>query len=82
MVWTAKNGIKMAGGMADKGVPVGYKRDSVITTYYNDDATVANQWGLSGSWVAAVNWSALTYTSSDVHNVSVTLSYDWADQIQ
>lgn len=56
-----------------------YKATSEITIYQGDDLTPECKWYLYNSWVRGINWSQLTYTSSDVHSVTVTLAYDWAE---
>ena len=67
-IWNASDGIKLA---AD------YKSDSIIKLY---DAAggMVGQWILHGSWPKQVGFSALTYTSSDIHSVDVVVAYDWA----
>lgn len=69
-VWTPDEGLKPAAT---------YKSLSKIEVYLGDDRSLESVWYMYNSWVKTVNWSSLTYTSSDVHNVTVTLAYDWAE---
>jgi hypothetical protein len=58
-----------------------YKDTSVITQYYADDGDTtapAAVWTLNNSWIKGISHSTLTYGTSDVHNVIVTVAYDWA----
>ena len=67
-VWTEQNGLQVADI---------YKKRSQIDTYtpagYN---TIT--WCLVGSWPKVIKQGELTYTSSDVKIVEVTITYDWA----
>lgn len=73
-VWTPSEGIKYADD---------YKFTSVLKTLPIDwDGDInhpdVQAWTLMNSWVSKVDWCELTYTTSDMINVNVTLSYDWA----
>jgi hypothetical protein len=67
-VWTPAYGVKPA---------VEYKFESVINVYIAD-AIEAFRWTLVNSWVKSISWADLTYVSSDMHMVTITLAYDWA----
>lgn len=69
-VWSPETGIQMASK---------YKFDSSIEQYFADDQTLARTWTLHGSWIRGIARSNLTYTQSEVHSVTVTLAYDWAE---
>lgn len=69
-IWTTENGLAPASE---------YRGDSEIQVYQGDNMTSEVVWTLKNSWVKQVSWSNLTYTTSDVHSVTVTLSYDWAE---
>jgi hypothetical protein len=69
MMWTAD------GGMA---VAANYKNLTGIAVL-DAAGAVANGWLLHGSWPKQISFSALTYTSSDIHNVDVTVAFDWAE---
>lgn len=71
-IWNQKEGIRPA---------VEYKRDTRIIQYLADDITPAFTWVMYGSWLKGISSSQLTYTSSDMHNVIITISYDWAELI-
>jgi hypothetical protein len=68
-VWSAASGLKS---------PNDYKNDSIITTYTLDWVT-KSVWTLHGSWPSTVKEGDLTYTSTDIKVIEVTVSYDWAD---
>lgn len=71
-VWTPEGGIQPAAS---------YKSISTITQYYADDETEAQVWTLNGSWIRTISHSPLTYTNSEVYNVTVAVAYDWATVI-
>ena len=54
-----------------------YKQESRLTTYL-PDYTAVNRWVLMNSWPSQIKHGDLTYTSSDIKIVEVTLTYDWA----
>jgi hypothetical protein len=68
-VWAHTTGLK---------APTEYKKDSKITTYTLD--WIKNvTWTLRGSWPSIVKEGDLTYTSTDIKVIEVTISYDWAE---
>ena len=64
----------------DKGIRVAseYMEDTTITAYYAD-GNPAYKWTLKNSWIKAVTATRLTYESSGVNNVNVTVAYSWAE---
>lgn len=72
-VWDPYNGIKSADT---------YKFNSILKTFPQDWSGDIDDyievWMLRNSWISRVSWSDLTYTASDVVNITVTVSYDWA----
>ncbi|MCK9557748.1 MAG: phage tail protein [Candidatus Cloacimonetes bacterium] len=68
-VWSSKTGLAS---------PTDYKKDSTIYVY-NLDWTTKSTWILHGSWPSVVKEGDLTYTSTDVKVIEVTISYDWAE---
>lgn len=71
-VWTATDGLKVAER---------YKRNSRLYAYPpNWDLDKGESWYLKGSWPSVIRHGELTYTSSDVKIVEVTVTYDWAEE--
>lgn len=68
-VWSQVNGLQVAGE---------YKKRSQIDVYLPTGANVVT-WCLFGSWPRVIRQGELTYTSSDVKIVEVTITYDWAE---
>lgn len=71
-VWTSDDGIKTAES---------YKKNSRLLIYpptwnVND----CENWKLIGSWPSTIRHGDLTYTSSDVKLVEVTVTYDYAEE--
>lgn len=54
-----------------------YKRQSTLT-YMLPTGEKVNTWVLHNSWPSQIRHGDLTYTSSDVKIVEVTVTYDWA----
>jgi len=54
-----------------------YKQESILRTHL-PDYTAINEWVLMNSWPSQIKHGDLTYTSSDIKIVEVTLTYDWA----
>ena len=54
-----------------------YKRDTMISVFRSGGKMVNHT--LYNSWPSGIKHSDLTYTSSDIKLVTVTLTYDWAD---
>lgn len=72
-VWTADQGLLQA----DE-----YKKESeidVLTPSWIPET--ATTWRLFGSWPSTIRHGDLTYTSSDVKIVEITVTYDFADEI-
>jgi hypothetical protein len=73
-VWTAEDGLKVA----DR-----YKRNSRLDVYPPTwDIADGVSWKLTGSWPSVIRHGELTYTSSDVKLVEITVTYDWAEEFQ
>ncbi len=71
LVHTNENGIKKHGGS-------GYKMDCVFEELDGNGTTVRSI-RLKNAWPNGFNWGKLTYTSSDLKLIELTLSYDWAE---
>lgn len=73
-VWTNQDGLKTAES---------YKRNSTLIisppSWENDKSV---EWHLTGSWPSSIRHGELTYTSSDVKLVEVTVTYDFAASAQ
>lgn len=67
-VWTPECGLAPAND---------YKRESRMS-YYLPTGLKTNVWILKNSWPSQIRHGDLTYTSSDVKIVEVTITYDWA----
>jgi hypothetical protein len=67
----------------DQGLAVAddYMDESEIKIY-NYDGELAYQCTLKNSWIKAVSFSSLTYESSGMNNIIVTLAYTWAEWTQ
>lgn len=79
-VWTSIDGIKFA----DKtiGDPLGrgsggYKSDTRLKVT-NSDESDEYTWLLTGSWPSEIKGSDLSYASSDIKIVDMTITYDFA----
>jgi len=57
-----------------------YKKESVITVY-NQTGDPQQTFKLIGSWLSVIKHGDLTYTSSDFKFVDLTITYDWAEEI-
>jgi len=63
-----------------------YKKKSEINCYYPKtgeygSSVLAQTHTLYGSWPSVIKHGDLTYTSSDIKFVDVTVTYDWAESI-
>lgn len=54
-----------------------YKRRSTLN-YFLPTGKMVNNWTLHNSWPSQIRHGDLTYTSSDVKIIEVTVTYDWA----
>lgn len=71
-VWTQDSGLKLAND---------YKKESKINVYPPTwEPKDGYSWILKGSWPSVIRHGDLTYTSSDVKVVEVTVAYDWAEE--
>lgn len=78
-IWTEFGGLN---------APATYKKTSIITVVPPDADIVSNigasdetiRYHLFGSWPSMIRHGDLTYTSSDVKLVEVTITYDWAEE--
>ena len=68
-IWSPEKGIQLAND---------YMGESTIKVFYYDNV-LAYTWKLINSWIKSVSFSKLTYESSGVNNVNVTLAYAWAE---
>lgn len=69
-VWTAVNGLRPANN---------YKKDTAIECFLPSNESPYG-WRLYGSWPSQIRYGDLTYTNSEVKNVEVSISYDWAEE--
>lgn len=67
-IWTEDGGLNIAQN---------YKKDTTIISYYSD-GTFAQAHTLIGSWPSSIKHGSLTYTTSDIKIVDITVTYDWA----
>ena len=70
MVWKPESGLQMAND---------YKKRSRIQHFLPTGKKV-NTWTLYNSWPSQIRNGELTYTSSEVKLVEVTVTYDWAEE--
>lgn len=76
-VWNPQSGIQPAGS---------YKRNTIVGYYMPDRKDMRSdkddiKFKLINSWPCTIRHGDLTYVSSDVKIVEVTLAYDWAEEI-
>jgi len=57
-----------------------YKKESVIKVY-DQTGQIQQTFKLIGSWLSVIKHGDLTYTSSDLKFVDLTITYDWAEEI-
>ena len=57
-----------------------YKKESRLRTFL-PDGTGVQEYRLINSWPSVIKYGELTYTTSDIKKVEVTLTYDWAEEI-
>lgn len=70
-VWTNQGGLKTAEQ---------YKKVSSLAVMPPDwDILKGELWSLTGSWPSTIRHGELTYTSSDVKIVEITVTYDYAE---
>ena len=57
-----------------------YKKNTVIESYAGswNDTFEYQKYELYNSWPSSIKYGDLTYTSSEVKYISVTITYDWA----
>ena len=67
-VWTPDGGIQEANN---------YMADTTIKVYFHD-GTDAYKWVLANSWIKSIATNNMTYESSGVNSVAVTIAYTWA----
>ena len=56
-----------------------YKKESVIKVY-SQTGELQQTFKLIGSWPSVIKHGDLTYTSSDLKYVDLTITYDWAEE--
>lgn len=72
-VWTVFQGLATADA---------YKKISSMGVYTPEWDIIKGQlWNLTGSWPSTIRHGDLTYTSSDVKIVEVTITYDFAETV-
>lgn len=70
VVWTPEKGLQM---------PNEYKKQSILH-HFLPTGKKDNKWLLINSWPSQIRNGDLTYTSSEVKLVEVTVTYDWAEE--
>lgn len=69
-IWSENNGLRPSNE---------YKKVSKIACYY-PQGDFAEGYTLVGSWPSTIKFGDLTYTSSDVKFIDLTITYDWAEE--
>lgn len=69
-VWTPECGLRPAND---------YKKESKLLTYLPTGESQI-PWLLHNSWPSQIRYGDLTYTTSEIKLVEVTVSYDWAEE--
>jgi len=69
-VWTPNTGLQMSNE---------YKKISIIH-HFLPTGKRNNKWRLINSWPSQIRNGELTYTSSEIKLVEVTITYDWAEE--
>lgn len=77
-VWTQETGLSPAG----RYKKVSHQRQYIanIAPDGGDNKSRDIRYTLHGSWPSTIRHGDLTYTSSDVKLIEVTITYDWADE--
>jgi hypothetical protein len=72
-IWTSAAGLKP---------PNSYKRESILRSYLDsgEDSGPVQIFRLKNSWPSSIRHGELSYTSSEIKIVEVSLSYDWAEE--
>lgn len=65
-----------ASGVA--GYKSSYKKQ-ITLRLLGPDGTNVEEWILNGSFIENINWNDLDYSVDDLTDISVTISYDWAE---
>ncbi|MEE8578021.1 MAG: hypothetical protein V3T31_12260 [candidate division Zixibacteria bacterium] len=68
-VWTPEDGLKLAND---------YVANTIINVNDSENAG-AYQYTLKNSWIKSVAYSELSYETSGINNVNVTVGYSWAE---
>lgn len=76
-VWSAAKGIGQA--HVSGSDTAGYKQDSFIQIRDLEFSNDYYTWQLFGSWPGVIADGELSYTTSDIKIVSITVVYDWAE---
>lgn len=59
----------------------GYKasyKENINLKLLGPDGTFVEEWVLHNSFLEAINWNDLDYSVDDLTDITVTVSYDWA----
>lgn len=70
-VWSQEEGLRTARE---------YKKETMLDCFLPTGLRRVG-WVLYGSWPSQIRSGDLTYTNSDVKNIEVTITYDWANEV-
>ena len=57
---------------------VGVALGNAIIEQLDDEGQVTDRWTIHNSWIKALDFGELDYTSEEPLNIQLTLAYDWA----
>lgn len=69
-IWTQASGLKTASE---------YKKNSNIYVY-TPDGDLCQNFKIYGSWPSSIKYGSLTYTTSDLKYVDLSITYDWMEE--
>lgn len=79
-VWTASGGLQPASYYKIDTALMCYTDYDIASDDGNDDNSgYTQEYTLIGSWPSAIKHGNLSYTTSDIKVIEITLTYDWAE---